>query len=402
MTIGALWIAFLSPLHAAAPPEYAPPPPSPLRPEVRWNLPWPDSSKPAAGYRVLPGVEHFEIYRAGPDTGVFSHHAHITYHGGTFYAAWSNHITPDEDGPGQRVLGALSNDGRTWSPCFEVFSPPDTPEPSANRPTGGWRYLTANGWAVLDDTVYAIAEASHSSKRGFGRLAREVRPDGEMGPVFWLVDDPPEPLEGFPRFPDLTDPAFTKIAARLNRHLAEPLETRSLERRGGTSWAYGLDGQPLCEPSVYQRPDGVLVKIWRDRGRAKTKRLYASVRTSDGFWWPAIQTNVPNSPSKTIAGALPDGRIYLIGNLVTGHDQVKYDKRDPLVVALSWDGMNFDWAAAIRHNAPPLRFSELRAPGYAYPSAVVADDALWVIYSIGKEDVAVSRVPLADLTSGTE
>ncbi len=29
--------------------------------------------------------------------------------------------------------------------------------------------------------------------------------------------------------------------------------------------------------------------------------------------------------------------------------------------------------------------------------AVVARDALWVIYSVGKEDVAVSRIPLSEL-----
>jgi hypothetical protein len=36
-------------------------------------------------------------------------------------------------------------------------------------------------------------------------------------------------------------------------------------------------------------------------------------------------------------------------------------------------------------------------PGFQYPSAVVAHDALWVIYSVGKEDVAVSRIPLSEL-----
>jgi hypothetical protein len=375
----------------------SPPPPNPLRPEVRWNLPWPDSSKPAAGYRVVDGVEHFEIYRANPEQGVFSHHAHITFHGGVFYAAWSNHVTPDEDGPGQRVLGSISKDGRTWAPAFELFPPLDKNEPKANRTSGKWRLLTDNGWLTVDDTVYAIAEASESGKDGRGRLAREIRPDGTMGSVFWLVDNPPEPLEGQLRIPDLTDPAFTKIAARISRMLSDPLQTRSIENLHHTSWTFGPDGQNLCEPSVYRRPDGVFVKIWRDRGRSKTKRLYASISTTPGYWSPPLQTNIPNSPSKVATGTLSDGRTYIIGNLVTGHKGDQHDVRDPLVLTLSWDGMNFDWAKAIRAGAPPLRFSTLRAPGFAYPSAVVANDCLWVIYSIGKEDVAVSRIPLSAL-----
>jgi hypothetical protein len=41
-----------------------------------------------------------------------------------------------------------------------------------------------------------------------------------------------------------------------------------------------------------------------------------------------------------------------------------------------------------------------KGAGFQYPSAVVVGDALWVIYSVGKEDVAVSRVPLASLPTG--
>ena len=186
-------------------------------PPVRWNLPWPDSSKPAAGYRVLQQAEHFEIYHATPETGVYSHHSQITHHQGAFLAAWSNHPTPEEDAPGQRVLGAVSADGERWSDLLEVFPPMDRVESKDTRPPGPWRVLTPAGWAIVDDTAYAIAEVTDSAgagpdeppaarsaggrypgRRGWGRVAREVRPDGAMGEIFWLVDDPPEPMAGCP------------------------------------------------------------------------------------------------------------------------------------------------------------------------------------------------------------
>jgi hypothetical protein len=367
--------------------------PNPLRPELYWNIAWPDPSLPAAGYPILAGVEHFEVYHGNREEGVYSHHAQITYHNGRFFAAWSNHGAADEDGPGQRVLLAVSSDGRTWSPFVELFPPIDKNEPSGNRPHGSWRCLTANGWVVQDGQLYAIAEVFDGGEkfRGFGRVARRVTAAGPSGSVFWLSDNPPEPLPGFPRYSDLTDPAFTKTAAAIARILTDPLETLPWEYQKGTCWANGLDGQPICEPTVYSRPDGALVKVWRDKGHAKSLRLYASVSTRRGFWWPAIQTNAPSAPSKVVSGSLPGGVIYLVGNFVPG-------SRDPLGIAVSTDGRNFNRAAAIRQGAPPPRFST-RAPAFAYPSAVVADNALWVIYSIGKEDIAVSRVPLASLTA---
>lgn len=65
-------------------------------------------------------------------------------------------------------------------------------------------------------------------------------------------------------------------------------------------------------------------------------------------------------------------------------------------VLCSWsrDGITFDGVRAIRAGAPERRYEgKHKDRGFEYPSVVVTDAALWVIYSINKEDVAVSRVP---------
>jgi hypothetical protein len=228
-------------------------------------------------------------------------------------------------------------------------------------------------------------------RRGFGRVARQVRPDGSMGEIFWLVGDPPAPVPGFPAYPDLTDSRFTRTGLAIDRLLSDPLHMPAWDFRNRTAWIQAADGHGMCEPTVYRRPDGVLVKLSRDLDRSR--RLYASLSRDDGFHWePAVRTDVPDSPSKPFAGTLPDGRVYLIGN------QVAQPGRDPLVLSLSSDGVRFDRAFAIRSGAPPLRREgSAKVVGFQYPSAVVADGALWVIYSVGKEDVDVSRIPLEEL-----
>ena len=377
-----------------------------MAPPVHWTLPQPDRRKPADGYTALEGVEHVELFHATPTRGHYCHHPHIAHHGGVFYATWSNHPT-GEDGPGQRLLTCISTDGRTWTPFAEGFPPEGEPKPCGQ--TG--RVLTSNGIHVSDGVVYVIAEVhecfggkdgkawkakleaktgrtTRRGRLGWGRLARAIKPDGTLGPIFWLVPDPPEPVDGRPPHPTASDERFATVAKALNERMADPLHMSAWDFRFHTNWTPAADGHGLCEPSVYRRPDSVLVKLSRDL--AGSRRMYAALSRDGRTFAPAIQTRIPDAPSKSVCGTLPDGRTFLVGNQSIG--------RDPLVIGLSRDGVTFDWAAAIRHGAPKVRHpGRAKGPGFQYPSAIVVGDAMWVVYSVGKEDVAVSRVPLSAL-----
>ncbi len=327
----------------------------------RWEAPWPDPSLPAAGYPLVSGVEEVIVHRGEPATGTFNHIPQLAVHDSTFYLAWNNHAR-DEDAIGQRILGSRSGDGLHWSPAEEWLPPvPD-------------HFLTilpmrfAPSWQTLDGRLYLIASLfSRGGARGYrGEVAREVLPAGGLGPV--------ESLAG-------------------RQH---PL----LVQRG--SWAPSLEPEPSCvtwsaadgcrliERTTYQRPDGVWVALARQAGPACL--LYAALSRDDGRTWsPFYRTNIPDSPSLTTAGRLPDGRIVLVHSPVAR-------VRDPLVLSLSSDGIVFDQTVALRHGALPVRVAGgHKQSGFQYPSAVVHNGSLWVAYAIGKEDIAVARVALAAL-----
>jgi hypothetical protein len=69
-------------------------------------------------------------------------------------------------------------------------------------------------------------------------------------------------------------------------------------------------------------------------------------------------------------------------------------------VTLSDDGRLFDRSFLLRGQADlqPLRFAgQYKRPGYHYPKSVVWDGHLYVGYATNKEDVELTRVPVASL-----
>ncbi|TFH50313.1 MAG: hypothetical protein E4G92_00290 [Bacteroidia bacterium] len=156
---------------------------------------------------LLENTETYTLYTAVPETGTFSHHGHLCYHKGVLYAAWDNQVN-DENGSGQRGLMRRSYDGGlTWSPFEELFPPSDR-QVSASEAFIGTRFQTSNGYAIIDDVLYAITdvaewtgESIEEKKRvGIGKLCRSVEEVGSHGEILWLEDEATEPVPGFPSY----------------------------------------------------------------------------------------------------------------------------------------------------------------------------------------------------------
>jgi hypothetical protein len=74
--------------------------------------------------------------------------------------------------------------------------------------------------------------------------------------------------------------------------------------------------------------------------------------------------------------------------------------RVPLAITLSRDGRAFERAFLLRgqQDLQPLRHEgQYKRPGYHYPKSVIWKDHLYVAYATNKEDVQLTRVPLASL-----
>ena len=377
-------------------------------PSIRWTA---LSDEMNSRLDLLENTETVTLYSAVPETGTFSHHSHICYYKGVLFASWDNQVN-DENGSGQRGLMRRSADGgKTWSPVEELFPPHDRQVP-ASEAFIGTRFQTSNGFSIIDDTLYAVTDVAEwtgnsieEKKRvGVGRLCRRVNEDGSPGEIFWLEDIAPDPVAGFPSF-KVADPVMKE---KFETYFRQPGNEIQLDFN--TSKPLSDDNHRLTEPvPSYRLDDGTLVRLFRDMGskdavtqkekeESKSRRNYASFSFDDGkSWTTPTRTGFPDACARSDAGKLPDGQVYVINNIIPMNPG-GLGGRSMLAISLSRDGLNFDRAAIIRFIPPPLRYRGLeKTIGYQYPHSVVVDNHLWVMYSVNKEDVEVTRIPLDEL-----
>lgn len=377
-------------------------------PFLQWTA---DSDKMNFRLNQLENIETSTLYNALPETGTFSHHSHLAWFKETLFATWDNQVN-DENGSGQHGLMRRSADrGRNWSAIEELFPPLDKELP-ASEAFIGTRYMTSNGFAIIDEVLYAVTDVAEwtgtsieEKKRvNIGRMCRSVGIDGTLGDIFWLENSPPDSAPGFPTYP-VGDPV---IIEKFNNYFRQPGNEIQLDFN--TPKPVSDDNHRLTEPvPSYRLTDGTCVRLFRDMGSmdavtqkekedSKSRRNYASFSFDDGKSWTVPRrTSFPDACARSNAGKLPDGQVYVINNIIPMNPG-GLGGRSMLAISLTKDGLNFDRVAIIRFIPPPLRYPGLeKTIGYQYPHSVLADGDLWVIYSVNKEDIQVTRIPLDEL-----
>ncbi|WP_170845741.1 exo-alpha-sialidase [Parapedobacter composti] len=351
-----------------------------------------------AGFPILSEAEHAVVWQpAAREDGAYNHYACLIHHKGRFYAMWGNHEL-GEDAPGQRVLYAWSDTWGSWTVPEELFPAPGPVQPR----TESGIHLKPDRWAVIDDELYAI---TYVHGAGVYPIARSVGENGKLGEPF-LVENLPS-NGALPIYMQGSDAPTTAppIGVRLYNWYRE---NNHISWWAGAAWGVqrrAVDGQSLIESFIYRAKDGGLVLMLRDWGTPSNpvhnNRMYVSFNDGTGGWATPHPTDIPDSPSRAQGITLDDGTVLLIGNQNTNRfDQALYLDRDPMTISVSKDGYTFDKVYTLRTNSPTgYRFSGVggRNLGYAYSSSIVLDGWLYTLYSIGKEEMGITRVPLSAL-----
>ena len=345
-----------------------------------------------------PARSRSTVFAPAPDEGRFNNGAVLVAFRGRLYAQWQS-SRQDEDSADTRVLYSHSEDGEHWS------------KPRELAPAGSGGAMRSNGgWWTDGETLVAYANVWPTGfQSGDGgwteyRLSTDgvqwSAPRRVMGadgaPVEGIIEQDPHALAdgrivtAFHLRPGMmVAPHFTD----------DPLGISGWRRGAMDNLAHEGRVSRELEPSLFLRRARAggecAVMVFRDQ--ASSFRQLASESCDRGEHWstPAL-TAMPDARAKQSAGNLPDGTAFLVN--APNADRV----RIPLALTLSRDGHAFDRSVLLRGRAelPPLRHEgRYKRPGYHYPKSVVWNDHLYVAYAVNKEDIAVTRVPLATLAS---
>ncbi len=373
----------------------------PMQPDTitLWN---PELPVPKPPLIPIPDrITHQMVERAVEGQYHYLHEAALAFHGGALFAGWANGPVLETNITDEVYRGRRSPDGgRTWEPVHVIA--PGGPKTAHNHGVflahaGRLRAFVAR-WDIVSDEPYkhdrdAIARGIvRQSMEGFlyDDAAGAWRSIGEQLADFIPFDRPKRldngnwilagetTFEGQPAVAisagdDLTRWKRVAIPLPDGLGLRFPETTVLVDGPRITAIARGhyrqpaLKGWPLAVAQAFQVAIGAESA---DYGES---------------WSPVMPTNYPMGSSKPFADTLSDGRRILISN--------PPPDRNWLTLAVAGKGEpTFSRLWRIREGLSPNRF--LKVAQWSYPSAIEHDGNLYVIYTVSKEDCALSIIPL--------
>ena len=353
------------------------------------------------------GVHSQQIFRANrehPDQAegfgfTYNHAPMLAYWNKTFYVEYLSDKVGESVPPGQTLV-LTSKDGSTWSKPEVVFPQYKIPDGTTKEDNKGvakdlisvmhqrMGFYTSKSNRLLVLGFYGIVLDAHDDPNdglGIGRVVREVLPNGKYGPIYFIHYNAKwnESNTSHPFYKKSKDKGFVQACDEL---MANPLMMMQ--------WAEETDRKDPIIPlhkeykafNFYHLPDGRVVGLWKNALTAISK---------DGKMWP----NAARAPRFVNSTAKIWGQRTSDGNYATVYNPSEF--RWPLAASVSKDGLNYTNLLLINGEISPMRYGgNYKSYGPQYVRGIEEgngtppDGKMWVTYSMNKEDIWVSSVPV--------
>ncbi|WP_242692045.1 exo-alpha-sialidase [Aridibaculum aurantiacum] len=355
------------------------------------------------------GVHNIQIFRANrehPELAegfgwTYNHAPMIAYWNNTFYVEYLSNPRGEHVPPGQTFI-LSSKDGYNWTKpvvAFPVYKIPDgttkegRPEVakdmySVNHQRMGFHVSKKN--RLLAFAYYGLivgVKDDPNDGLGIGRVVREIYKDGSFGPIYFIRYNKKfnEKNTQYPFYTKSKDKGFIEAC---NEVLANPLITQQ--------WNEEADRDDPLIPlkkeykafSFYHLNDGRVVGLW--------KNALTAISNDNGKSWPTNATRAPgfvNSNAKIWGQRTSDGKFMTVYN--------PSEFRWPLALSVSDNGLDYKNLLLVHGEISPIRYGgEYKSYGPQYVRGIVAgngtppDGKAWVTYSMNKEDMWVSSIPV--------
>ena len=343
--------------------------------------------------------EHPE--RAGGMNWTYNHAPMLAYWNNTFYLQFLSNPVGEHVPPGQTLL-LTSKDGYKWSAPTIIFPPYKVPD--------GWKkegrpevakdlyavmhqrmgFFVAKNKRLLTLAFYGIVmgpKDDPNDGNGIGRVVREIYPDGKFGPIYFIRNNTSW---------DKSKSAYSFYTSSKDKGFVEACD----ELLGNTlmmqQWIEEADrNDPLISLkkdvkafSYYHLPDNRVVGLW--------KHALTTISKDNGKTW---QYNPLRAPGFVNSNAKIWGQKTSDGQYATVYNPSEF--RWPLAVSTSKDGLNYSNLLLVNGEITSLRYGgAYKSYGPQYVRGIEEgngtppDGNLWVTYSMNKEDIWVSSIPV--------
>ncbi|WP_421939834.1 six-hairpin glycosidase [Pedobacter sp.] len=355
------------------------------------------------------GVHSIQTFRANREHPELAENFGWTYNHAPMLAYWNNKFyveyLSDKVGesipPGQTLLQS-SKDGYTWTKpevIFPVYRIADGTTKAGRTDVAkdldavmhqrmGFYVSTRNVFLVLG--FYAIsfdAKDDPNDGNGIGRAVREIKADGTYGPIYFIHYNPgySEKNTRYPLYTRSKSKAFVEACKEL---LGNKLMTQQWNEEADRKDPLITLQKQYKAFCYYHLPDGRVVGLW--------KNALTAISNDNGKSWPE---NASRAPGFVNSNAKIWGQKTADGNYATVYNPSEY--RWPLAISTSKNGLEYTNLLLVNGEITPMRYGgNYKSYGPQYVRGIEegngkpADGKLWVTYSMNKEDIWVSSIPL--------
>ncbi|MBD2705148.1 six-hairpin glycosidase [Spirosoma sp. BT702] len=360
------------------------------------------------------GVHNIQVFRANREhpelagglNWTYNHAPMLTYWNNTYYVQFLSNPVGEHVPPGQTLL-LTSKDGSNWSKPTVVFPPYKIPD--------GWKkegrpevakdlyavmhqrmgFYVATNKRLLTLGFYGIVmgpKDDPNDGNGIGRAVREIYSDGKFGPIYFIRHN----TSWDNRSADRTKSTYPFYTTSKDKGFVDACNELLSNTLMMQQWIEEADrNDPLISLkkdvkafSYYHLPDNRVVGLW--------KHALTTISKDDGKTWlynPLRAPGFVNSNAKIWGQKTSDGQYVTVYN--------PSEFRWPLALSTSKDGLNYTNLLLVNGEITSMRYGgAYKSYGPQYVRGIEEgngtppDGNLWVTYSVNKEDIWVSRIPV--------
>ncbi|GGF11739.1 exo-alpha-sialidase [Hymenobacter cavernae] len=360
--------------------------------------------------RPVIGVHNQQVLRAdrehptaaNGEGWTYNHAPMLAYWKDQFYLQYLSNPVGEHVPPGRTLL-LTSKDGRTWSNPTVIFPPYKIPD-GVTKPDQPGK-VAKNLDAVMHQRVgfyvskknrlltlgyYGIAldaKDDPNDGQGIGRVVREVLPGGKYGPIYFLRYNKTwdQSKSTYPFYKKSKDKGFVAACEEI---LANPLMMQQMVEEQDKDDPLIPIHKDYKAFSYYHLPDNRVVGLW--------KHALTTISPDGGKSWPNPVIRAPhfvNSNAKIWGQRTSDGHYATVYN--------PSEFRWPLAVSPSENGLDYTDLWLVHGEISPMRYGgNYKSYGPQYVRGIQEGDGtppdknMWVTYSMNKEDIWISSVPV--------